>query len=112
MIFPIPDCIQLPTWCILLLPSIQLPTQHDVQSVYHYHPQHCYTIITSTTDVSVYCSGHHPDCEMEKASEHFELNTNAVQVANIASLCATAKTGSFNLRVVTMVADKLKRLWL
>ena len=47
---------------------------------------------------------------LDAAQEHFEMNTNAVQVANIASLCATAKTGSFNLRVVTMVADKLKRL--
>ena len=34
-------------------------------NVYYHHPQRCYTINTSTTDVSVYCSGHHPDCEME-----------------------------------------------
>ena len=49
---------------------------------------------------------------LDAAQEHFEMNTNAVQVVNIASLCTTAKTGSFNLRVVTMVADKPKRLWL
>ena len=40
--------------------------QHNMMSrlVYHYHPHHCYTINTSTTDVSVYCSGHHHDCEI------------------------------------------------
>ena len=41
------------------------PTSPPSSSVYYYHPQHCYTINTSTTDVSVYCSGHHPDCTME-----------------------------------------------
>ena len=32
---------------------------------------------------------------MDAAQEHFEMNTNAVQVANIASLCATAKNRFF-----------------
>ena len=49
----------------------------------------------------MYCSGHHPDCEMENhqkqvdtAHEHVEMNTNdaymtnAVEVANVAYVTA------------------------
>ena len=32
---------------------------------------------------------------LDAAQEHFEMNTNAVQVANIANLCATAKKNRF-----------------
>ena len=47
-------------------PSASTPLSQPAScSVYHYHPQHCYTINTTTADVSVYYNGHHPDCETE-----------------------------------------------
>ena len=51
-IIPIPTQQQLNNWLITRLAN-------------HYHPQHCYSINTSTADISGHCSGHHSDCKME-----------------------------------------------
>ena len=69
--------------------GLPVSTTSIIISVYHYHPQHCYTINTSTTDVSVYCSGHHPDCEMEDHQKTSQYSTWTQRFCRAGCICWT-----------------------